>query len=165
MIYGMISILLVAVGLILALAFMLTRVYSLVDGIKRDSLAQNMAVRDCTTIAQGARDAWSTMETTHYTKLASRFSALEGLVEGLSEKQKVQSTSVDQLHQKFSSWSRTEKKPSSPNVDRAPEVSPSEVSENATLQRLIDEGLAVPLSTSNGKQPAGRSLRFANQRG
>jgi hypothetical protein len=153
MIYGMISILLVAVGLILALAFMLTRVYSLVDGLKRDSLAQNMAVRDCTTIAQGARDAWSTMETTHYTKLASRFSALEGLVEGLSEKQKVQSSSVDQLHQKFSSWSRTEKKPSSQNA------------ENATLQRLIDEGLAVPLSTSNGKQPAGRSLRFANQRG
>jgi hypothetical protein len=165
MIYGMISILLVSVGLILALAFMLTRVYSLVDGLKRDQSAQNMAVRDCTTIAQGARDAWSTMETTHYTKLASRFSALEGLVEGLSEKQKVQSSSVDQLHQKFSSWSRTEKKPNEKNVERAPEVSTLEVSENATLQRLIDEGIAVPLSTSNHKPPAGRSLRFANQRG
>jgi len=165
MIYGQIGVLMVALALILGLAFMLSRVYSIVDTLKRDTQAQNMAVRDCTTIAQGARDAWSTMETTHYTKLASRFSALEGLVEGLSEKQKAQSSSVDQLHQKFSSWSRTEKKPNEKNVDKAPEVLTSEVSENATFQRLIDEGIAVPLSTSNHKQPAGRSIRFANQRG
>ena len=158
MIYGQISVLMVALALILALAFMLSRVYSIVDTLKREMAGQNMAVKDCTTIAQGARDAWATMETTHYTKLASRFSALEGLVEGLGEKQKAQSSSVDQLHQKFSSWSREPKK----NVDRAPEVITSEDSEKATLERLVAEGKAVPLFTSNKQQTTvpGRSLRF-----
>lgn len=163
MIYGQVSVLIVALALVLGLAFMVSRVFSLVDTIKRDMVSQSMAVRDCTTIAQGARDAWATMETTHYTKLASRFSALEGLVEGLSEKQKSQTSSVDQLHQKFSSWSR---EPKPKNVDKAPEVLTPGVPDDATFQRLVEEGLAVPLSTSNHKhQPAGRSLRFANQRG
>jgi hypothetical protein len=148
-----------ALGLILGLSFMLSRVYSIVDTLKRDMIASNMALKDCTTIAQGARDAWSTMETTHYTKLASRFTALEGLVEGLSEKQKAQSSSVDQLHQKFSSWSRTEKKPNEKNVDKASEPSSSVETENATLLRLIEEGNAVPLSTSNHNNTPGRSLR------
>jgi hypothetical protein len=158
MIYGQISVLIVALALILALAFMLTRVYSIVDVVKRDMYAQNMAVKDCSAIAQGARDAWALMETTHYTKLASRFSALEGMAEGLSEKQKAITSSVDQLHQKFSSWSR-EPKPKS--VEKAPEPLSPGGSENVTLEQLIAQGVAVPLSTSNhqNNHRPGKSLR------
>ena len=160
MIYAQLTTLFVLLLLCGAVAFLCLRTWNLIDQVKRDISRSDLESASAAKVSLEAKEAWVHMETTHYTRLAGRVAVIEGLVEGHNQKTEALISSVEQLHKKFGSWSRTESRtPREPAKDvERPTVERPLVLDDATLHRLADEGQAMPLSTSTRPKP-GQSIR------